>query len=52
MADKRVRGSLEKRGGYTGSKPGSQMKPPVHRPAAVSGKPSTGQTSPNGQPKR
>jgi hypothetical protein len=36
-----------KRGGYTGSKPGSEMKPPVHRPSAVVARPSE-KPSPNG----
>lgn len=31
--------TLQKRGGYTGSKPGKEMRPPVHRPSAVAAKP-------------
>lgn len=37
--------SRTRRGGYSGSKPGATMKPPVHRPSAVSGKPAGGQSS-------
>lgn len=32
--------SLSKRGGYSGSKPGSSMRPPVHVPASLAGRPS------------
>jgi hypothetical protein len=38
---------LQKRGGYSGSKPGSAMKPPPHRPSVVLGKASQ-QSSSNG----
>lgn len=39
---------LSKRGGYSGSKPGSSMRPPVQLPAS-----SAGQTSkPSGRPKK
>lgn len=31
--------SLSKRGGYSGSKPGSSMRPPVHVPASAAGRP-------------
>jgi hypothetical protein len=32
---------LSKRGGYSGSKPGSAMRPPVHVPASTAGQTSS-----------
>lgn len=42
MADSspKAAASLSKRGGYSGSKPGSSMRPPVHVPASSAGRPS------------
>lgn len=40
MADKRSTAvTISKRGGYSGGKPGSQMRPPVHTPSATTGRP-------------
>lgn len=40
MTDKRsATVTIDKRGGYSGGKPGSQMRPPVRTPSATTGRP-------------
>lgn len=50
VADKRsTTVTISKRGGYSGGKPGSQMRPPVHTPSATTGRPAASSNGSGGK---
>ncbi len=54
MAEKRSNSSvsINKRGGYSGGKPGSEMRPPVRTPSATNGRPTGATTANSGTAKK